>query len=43
MEIRLYRDKMASQGDDPRQALMRSLWEAVAEELAKPVAETLSS
>lgn len=39
MEIRLYRDKMASKGDDPRQALMRNLWEAVGEEVSRP-AET---
>jgi LysR family transcriptional regulator, hypochlorite-specific transcription factor HypT len=37
MEIRLYRDKMALKGDDPRQALMRNLWEAVLEEVSKPV------
>jgi len=37
MEIRLYRDKMAMKGDDPRQALMRNLWEAVGEEVSRPV------
>jgi DNA-binding transcriptional LysR family regulator len=40
MEIRLYRDKLASQGDEPRQALMRALWDAVGEELVKASAET---
>ncbi|MEZ2350416.1 LysR substrate-binding domain-containing protein [Caballeronia sp. RCC_10] len=40
MEIRLYRDKFASQGDEPRQALMRALWDAVGEELLKASAET---
>ncbi|KMQ80087.1 Transcriptional regulator [Candidatus Burkholderia pumila] len=40
MEIRLYRDKMASQGDEPRQPLMRALWDAVGEELLKASAET---
>jgi DNA-binding transcriptional LysR family regulator len=35
MEIRLYRDKLASQGDDPRQALTRSLWDVVGEEVLK--------
>ena len=34
MEIRLYRDKFATQGDDARQALVRELWEAVSDELA---------
>lgn len=35
MEIRLYRDKLATQGDDARQALVRELWEAVSAELAQ--------
>ena len=35
MEIRLYRDKFATQGDDARQALVRELWEAVSDELAQ--------
>jgi DNA-binding transcriptional LysR family regulator len=39
MEIRLYRDKLASQGDDPRQALTRSLWGAVSDELAQRATE----
>jgi len=29
MEIRLYRDKLAAQGDDPRRALVRDVWDAV--------------
>lgn len=33
MEIRLYRDKLAALGEEPRQALMRALWNAVGEEL----------
>jgi hypothetical protein len=28
---------MASKGDDPRQALMRNLWEAVGEEISRSV------
>ncbi|MBV8260991.1 MAG: LysR family transcriptional regulator, partial [Paraburkholderia sp.] len=35
MEIRLYRDKLATQGDDARQALVRELWEAVSDERAQ--------
>jgi hypothetical protein len=35
MEIRLYRDKLAAPGEEPRQALMRALWDAVGEELLK--------
>jgi LysR family transcriptional regulator, hypochlorite-specific transcription factor HypT len=35
MEIRLYRDKLASKGGDARQKLLLKLWEAVGEELAK--------
>jgi DNA-binding transcriptional LysR family regulator len=34
MEIRLYRDKLAVTGDDPRQELARRLWEVVERELA---------
>ena len=33
MEIRLYRDKLASNADDPRQELVRRLWQVVADEL----------
>ncbi|WP_262054581.1 substrate-binding domain-containing protein, partial [Burkholderia thailandensis] len=33
MEIRLYRDKLAVQGDEPRQKLVRALWDVVREEL----------
>jgi DNA-binding transcriptional LysR family regulator len=33
MEIRLYRDKLATNADDPRQALVRRLWQVVADEL----------
>jgi LysR family transcriptional regulator, hypochlorite-specific transcription factor HypT len=33
MEIRLYRDKLAAAGDDPRQQLVRRLWQVVASEL----------
>jgi DNA-binding transcriptional LysR family regulator len=33
MEIRLYRDKLAVAGDDPRRALVRRLWDVVANEL----------
>ncbi|MDE2204676.1 MAG: LysR family transcriptional regulator, partial [Burkholderiaceae bacterium] len=33
MEIRLYRDKLAGKGDDPRQQLVNRLWEVVAREL----------
>jgi LysR family transcriptional regulator, hypochlorite-specific transcription factor HypT len=40
MDIRLYRDKLASQGDDRRQALARSLWDAVGAEVSKVAAET---
>jgi LysR family transcriptional regulator, hypochlorite-specific transcription factor HypT len=40
MDIRLYRDKLASQGSEPRQALMRALWDAVGEELAQASAQT---
>ncbi len=36
MDIRLYRDKMASQGDEPCQALMRALWDAVVKEVSRP-------
>ena len=35
MEIRLYRDKLAAQSDDPRHALVRALWGVVSEELSK--------
>ncbi|WP_246796730.1 LysR family transcriptional regulator [Burkholderia perseverans] len=35
MEIRLYRDKLAVQGDEARQTLVRALWDAVVEELAQ--------
>ncbi len=35
MEIRLYRDKLAVQGDDARQVLVRRLWDVVTEELAQ--------
>ena len=35
MEIRLYRDKMAVQGDDPRHVLIRKLWDIVTAELAE--------
>jgi LysR family transcriptional regulator, hypochlorite-specific transcription factor HypT len=35
MEIRLYRDKLAAAGDDPRQALVRRLWDVVAQALAQ--------
>jgi hypothetical protein len=38
MEIRLYRDKLASGGDDPRQRLIGKLWQAVAAQLAAPAA-----
>ncbi|KMZ11948.1 Transcriptional regulator [Candidatus Burkholderia humilis] len=40
MEIRLYRDKLAAQSGEPRQAVMRALWEAVDEELLKASAQT---
>lgn len=33
MEIRLYCDKLALQGDDPRQKLVRALWDVVRDEL----------
>jgi DNA-binding transcriptional LysR family regulator len=33
MDIRLYCDKLALQGDDPRQKLVRALWEVVRDEL----------
>lgn len=33
MEIRLYRDKLAAASDDPRQQLVRRLWQVVADEL----------
>ena len=33
MEIRLYRDKLAATGDDPRQELVRRLWQVVANEV----------
>jgi DNA-binding transcriptional LysR family regulator len=36
MEIRLYRDKLASGDDDPRQRLIGKLWQAVAAQLAAP-------
>ena len=36
MEIRLYRDKLAAQGDDARQKLVRELWETVREANAVP-------
>ncbi|MFL9870501.1 LysR family transcriptional regulator [Paraburkholderia megapolitana] len=35
MEIRLYRDKMAVQGDDPRHVLIRKLWDIVSAELTE--------
>ncbi len=35
MEIRLYRDKLAAQGDDPRHELMRKLWDVVSAELVQ--------
>lgn len=35
MEIRLYRDKLAAPADDPRQVLVRKLWDAVRNELAQ--------
>jgi DNA-binding transcriptional LysR family regulator len=35
MEIRLYRDKLAAQGDDPRHTLGRALWDVVSAELAQ--------
>ncbi|PLZ03330.1 LysR family transcriptional regulator [Burkholderia sp. WAC0059] len=35
MEIRLYRDKLAAQGDEPRKALLRGVWDAVCAELAR--------
>jgi DNA-binding transcriptional LysR family regulator len=35
MEIRLYRDKLAVQGDDPRHTLIRALWDVVEAELAQ--------
>ncbi len=35
MEIRLYRDKLASKGGNARQQLLLKLWEAVGEERAK--------
>jgi len=35
MEIRLYRDKFATQGDDARKALVRELWDVVNAELAQ--------
>lgn len=38
MEIRLYRDKLAAQGDDPRQVLVRKLWDTVTGELAQGAA-----
>jgi LysR family transcriptional regulator, hypochlorite-specific transcription factor HypT len=38
MEIRLYRDKLAAQADDARQALVRELWDAVSAELAEVAA-----
>ncbi|CCD38859.1 Transcriptional regulator [Candidatus Paraburkholderia kirkii UZHbot1] len=40
MDIRLYRDKLAAQGEEPRQALMRALWDAVCEELLKASSQT---
>jgi LysR family transcriptional regulator, hypochlorite-specific transcription factor HypT len=40
MEIRLYRDKFAAQGDDARRALVSDLWNAVIEELAQGGAQT---
>ena len=33
MEIRLYRDKFAAIGEDPRQVLLRRLWQVVAKEV----------
>jgi DNA-binding transcriptional LysR family regulator len=38
MEIRLYRDKLAAQGEDPRHVLVRQLWDAVSGELAQGAA-----
>jgi len=38
MEIRLYRDKLAAQGDDTRHVLIRKLWDTVTGELAQGVA-----
>jgi LysR family transcriptional regulator, hypochlorite-specific transcription factor HypT len=35
MEIRLYRDKLAAQGNDAREALVRAVWDAVSDELAR--------
>lgn len=35
MEIRLYRDKLATAGDDARHALVRRLWDVVAGELSE--------
>jgi LysR family transcriptional regulator, hypochlorite-specific transcription factor HypT len=35
MEIRLYRDKLAAQGNDAREALVRAVWGAVSDELAR--------
>ena len=35
MEIRLYRDKFAAQGDDARRTLVGAVWDAVSEELAQ--------
>lgn len=32
MEIRLYRDKLALQGDEPRQKLVHALWDVVRDE-----------
>jgi LysR family transcriptional regulator, hypochlorite-specific transcription factor HypT len=35
MEIRLYRDKLAADSDEPRQKLVRRLWDVVTQELAQ--------
>jgi DNA-binding transcriptional LysR family regulator len=35
MEIRLYHDKVAAQGDEPRQRLVRALWDVVRDELER--------
>jgi LysR family transcriptional regulator, hypochlorite-specific transcription factor HypT len=43
MDIRLYRDKLAAQGDDPRQALMRALWDAVSDALARVAADNAAT
>ncbi|ONX74642.1 LysR family transcriptional regulator, partial [Burkholderia cenocepacia] len=40
MEIRLYCDKLALQGDEPRQKLVRALWDVVRDELRDTAGDT---